>query len=209
MTDLDDLADSYAVAYDGHLRPEPPVVLLNVDVCRAYVEPTSPLYAGVEDSLAAIARLTDAARATGTPVIWTRVRYRPGGGDGGRFYEKVPALEAFVEGNPLGEWTPEACPADDELVVTKRYPSAFFGTDLAERLAADGVRTVVITGWSTSGCVRASALDALCHGFVPVVVRDAVGDRDRRPHEQNLFDLQAKYAEVVDEGTALGILTDG
>ncbi len=94
----------------------------------------------------------------------------------------------------------------DEQVVAKQYPSAFFGTDLAASLQADGIDTLLITGYSTSGCVRASALDALCHGFVPLVVRDACADRDERPHEANLFDLQAKYAEVVTLADALALL---
>ncbi|MFT5223074.1 MAG: maleamate amidohydrolase [Glaciecola sp.] len=203
MTELD---DNYAAAYAGVLAPGQRPALLNVDVCRAYVEVDSPLYAGVEASLESIARLTAVARTAGTAVYWTAVRYLPGGADGGRFYEKVPALEVFVEGNPLGDFTDVVAPSPEEPVVVKQYPSAFFGTTLAEDLHAAGIDTLVITGWSTSGCVRASALDALCHGFIPIVVRDAVGDRHPAPHEQNLFDLQAKYAEVVDEATATVIL---
>jgi nicotinamidase-related amidase len=87
-------------------------------------------------------------------------------------------------------------PLPDEPVITKQYASAFFGTSLASTLTAMGIDTVLIAGLSTSGCVRASTVDAVQHGFIPVVVRDAVGDRDPGPHEANLFDLQAKYAEV-------------
>jgi nicotinamidase-related amidase len=91
-------------------------------------------------------------------------------------------------------------------VVTKQYASAFFGTTLASQLKALGVDTVLIAGVSTSGCVRATAVDACQHGFVPLVVRDAVGDRHPGPHEANLFDLQAKYAEVVDLEAAAAYL---
>lgn len=203
---MGELEENYAVAYGGRLQPGQRVALLNVDVCRAYVEPASPLYAGVEDSLAAIARLTAVARSAGAPVVWTSVEYQPGGADGGRFFEKVPALELFVTGNPMRDWTSAVAPTEGESVHVKQYPSAFFGTSLADELHAADIDTLVITGWSTSGCVRASTLDALCHGFVPIVVRDAVGDRHPGPHEQNLFDLQAKYAEVVDEPTATAIL---
>ena len=91
--------------------------------------------------------------------------------------------------------------------MTKQYASGFFGTSLASTLSASGVDTVVVVGLTTSGCVRATALDAMQHGFVPVVVRDAVGDRDSRPHEANLLDLQAKYADVVSEAETLAALS--
>ena len=91
-------------------------------------------------------------------------------------------------------------------MIVKQYASAFFGTTLATTLNALGVDTVIITGVSTSGCVRATAVDALQHGFVPLVVRQAVGDRDQGPHESALFDLQAKYAEVVDEDSVISWL---
>ena len=106
----------------------------------------------------------------------------------------------------MGAFPPSLEPATGDMVVTKQYPSAFFGTPLASTLHADGIDTLLITGYSTSGCVRATALDALCHGFAPFVVRDACGDRDPRPQEQNLFDMQAKMAEVVSLDDALGLL---
>jgi maleamate amidohydrolase len=105
----------------------------------------------------------------------------------------------LVPGGPLGKIMPQITPGEHEIVIVKQYASAFFGTTLAATLNALGVDTVIITGVSTSGCVRATAVDALQHGFVPLVVRQAVGDRDPGPHESALFDLQAKYAEVVDE----------
>lgn len=203
----DELTDNYAGAFDGRLAPRGRVALLNIDVCRAYVDPASPLYAGVEDSLDAIARITAVAREHDHMVFWTSVEYEPGGADGGRFFEKVPALELFVQGNPMREWTDVVAPIPGEAVHVKQYPSAFFGTTLADDLRAAEVETLVLTGWSTSGCVRASALDALCHGFVPFVVRDAVGDRHPGPHESNLFDLQAKYAEVITLDTAVTLLS--
>ena len=133
----------------------------------------------------------------------TNVEYEPGGISGGMFFKKVPALKAFEKGSPEGAFPPSLQPAEGELIITKQYPSAFFATHLASTLRAAGIDTVFITGFSTSGCVRASALDALCHGFAPFVVREACGDRDVRPHEQNLFDMQAKMAEVVSEREAI------
>lgn len=201
-----DLAQNYAGAFDGRLPPGKRVGLLIVDVVMAYLEPSSPLYAGVEAALASNERLLAAAREGGAPVVFTNVVYRPDGLDGGLFFRKVPALQCFVAGSPLGAFPPTLQPRADELVISKQYPSAFFGTSLAPALHAMGVDTLIVTGFSTSGCVRASALDALCHGFVPFVAREACGDRHPSPHEANLFDLQAKYAEVIEEARAIELL---
>lgn len=177
--------------------------LLIVDFVRAYIEPGSPLYAGVEEAFESTKRLAAAARAARIPVIFTGVEYEPGGINGGVFYRKVGALKAFEKGSRLAQYCNGLEPQPGELLVLKQYASAFFGTSLAATLTAQGIDTVIITGVSTSGCVRATALDACQYGFIPMVVRDAVGDRDPRPHEANLFDLQAKYAEVVSEADVM------
>ena len=201
---MSDLTADYAAAGFGGRLPfgTRPAVLI-VDVCNAYLDPESPLYAGVESALASNIRLVDAARAAGVPVVFTRVLYCADGADGGLFYRKVPALKAYLPGNPLGDFPAGFGPRADEVVVTKQYASAFFGTSLAATLNAMRIDCLLITGFSTSGCVRATALDALQHGFAPFVVREACGDRGEGPHESNLFDLQAKYAEVVTETEAL------
>jgi maleamate amidohydrolase len=177
--------------------------LVVIDVVMAYLDKTSHLYAGVEDALASCERLVAAFRAAGAPVIFTNVVYHHDGVDGGMFYRKVPALKAFLKGSPLGAFPPTLQPLPDELVISKQYPSAFFGTSLAATLHTMGVDTVVLGGFSTSGCIRASALDALQYGFAPFVVREASGDRDSRPHEANLFDIQAKIGEVVAEADVI------
>lgn len=204
MTDL--AADYAAAGFDGHLPFGSRPALLMVDVCNAYLDPASPLYAGVEAALAANIRLLAAARAAGVPAIFTRVLYDANGTDGGLFYRKVPALAAYLPGNPLGDFPAGFGPLPGEVVVTKQYASAFFGTSLAATLNSLRIDCLLITGFSTSGCVRASALDALQNGFAPFVVRDACGDRAVAPHEANLFDLQAKYAEVIGEQRALELL---
>ncbi|PKP92467.1 MAG: isochorismatase [Alphaproteobacteria bacterium HGW-Alphaproteobacteria-16] len=202
-----DLNEDYAAAgFGGRLQMGRKAALLIVDVVMAYLDPQSPLYAGVESALASNERLAAAARAAGVPVIFTNVVYEPGGIDGGVFFRKVPALKAFARGSADGRFPDTLQPEPGELVVSKQYPSAFFGTSLASTLHAAGFDTLFVTGFSTSGCVRATALDALCHGFVPFVVRDACGDRDSRPHEQNLFDMAAKMAEVVSEAEAIELM---
>lgn len=205
---MSDLLDDYnRGGFGGALQPGKKPALLLVDVVMAYLTPDYALYSPrFEAALASCERLTAAAREAGVPVIFTNVVYRAGGADGGLFYKKVPALEAFLEGSPLGNFPESLQPRADEVVVTKQYASAFFGTSLAATLTTMGVDTVFVTGFSTSGCVRATALDALQSGFVPLVVADACGDRDERPHESNLFDLSKKYAEVVTEAEAIGLM---
>jgi nicotinamidase-related amidase len=182
--------------------------LLVIDFVQAYLVPGSPLYAGVEAARDAAAELLAAARAARIPVLHTNVTYQPGGRDGGIFFRKVPALACFEAGaHPeLAAFAPALEPIAGETLISKQYASAFFGTSLAPTLTALGVDTLLMAGVSTSGCVRASAVDCCQHGFIPVVVREAVGDRAPGPHEANLFDLQAKYAEVVDLATALRYL---
>ncbi|WP_324076369.1 MAG: isochorismatase family protein [Erythrobacter sp.] len=200
-------ADNYAGVYEGRLQPGQRPALLIVDLVTAYLTEGSPLFmADAAAALASNVRLAEAARAAGVPVVYTNVRYKPDGSDGGVFYRKAPVLKAFVEGSPLGAFPDAILPQPGERVFTKQYPSAFFGTGLAEALHAEGIDTLLITGYSTSGCVRASALDAMQYGFVPLVVREACADRHEGPHEANLFDLQAKYAEVISEAQALAVI---
>lgn len=194
-------------AFGGRLRFGDRPALIVVDAVMAYLQPGSSLYdPRFVTALAAIERLVAAARRFGIPVIFTNVVYQPGGADGGLFYRKVPALKAFERGNPLGDFPPSLQPDPDETIVSKHYASAFFGTTLASMLSVAGIDTLVVTGFSTSGCVRATALDALQHGFAPFVVREACGDRHPDPHAATLFDLQAKYAEVVNEVEAIELL---
>ena len=180
-----------------------PAVLV-VDLVRAYTEPDGPF--ALPDpgaAVAATASLVDAARSAGRPVLWTVVRYTSGLADGGLFVRKVPALAAFAEDAEGGWGEPALAPEPGEPVLAKQYASAFFGTSLAATLHAAGVDTVVVAGVSTSGCVRASATDALGHGLRPQVVGVACADRTPELHEQNLRDLDAKYADVVGLAEAL------
>lgn len=196
--------------FDRRLRPGRRPALLVIDFVRAYLVEDSPLYGGdgcASARLAAIGLLAG-ARSAGIPVLHTNVEYQPGGRDGGVFFRKVPALACFERGSrpDLAAFAEGLEPLAGETVVTKQYASAFFGTSLASTLTALGVDTLLLAGVSTSGCVRASALDACQHGFVPLVVREAVGDRAAGPHDASLFDLQAKYAEVIGLEQALDYL---
>ena len=194
------LQDNYARGGFGQSMPwgRRPALLV-IDFVRAYLVPGSPLYAGVEQARADCETLLRAARKAGIPVLHTRVEFQPGGRDGGVFFRKLPALACFEAGRhpELAAFAEGLEPVAGETVITKQYASAFFGTSLASTLTALGVDTLLIAGLSTSGCVRASAVDACQHGFVPVVVREAVGDRAPGPHEANLFDINQKYGDVL------------
>ena len=201
-----ELAENYRGAFDGRLGFGKAPALILVDFVEAYFNKDSPLYAGVDDALSSALRIRDSAREANIPVVYSNVVYKEGGADGGVFYRKVPALEVFVAGNPLGAWPAGLEPADNELVITKQYPSAFFGTSLAATLTASDIDTLIITGLTTSGCIRATCVDAMSHGFAPMVVADACGDRHDAPHDANLFDMNAKYADVVDEAAVMAYL---
>ena len=201
-----DLNENYRGVFAGSLGFGERPALILVDFVQAYFEKSSPLYAGVDDALTSALRIRDTARKAGVPVIYTNVVYQEGGGDGGVFFRKVPALKAFVAGSPLGNWPQGLKPAEDEIVLSKQYPSAFFGTPLADELTKRGIDTLIITGLTTSGCIRATCVDAMSHGFIPIVVADACGDRHQAPHDANLFDMNAKYGDVVNEKTVIDYL---
>jgi maleamate amidohydrolase len=172
--------------------------LVVVDVNRGFTDPASPLVCDLDDCVAAIARLLEAFRAAGLPVVFTTVVYDEFGKQAAAvFIEKVPALLVLEPGSPWVEIDPRIAPVEGEPVLSKHFASAFFGTTLASVLASAGVDTVVVTGASTSGCVRATALDAMQHGYRVVVPREAVGDRNQAAHDANLYDLDTKYADVV------------
>ncbi|MEO6505704.1 MAG: isochorismatase family protein [Terrimesophilobacter sp.] len=190
---------SFSAGFGGTVVLGRRPVVLSIDLMRSYFDPSSPLCLPSMSSLESAGRIVAAARAVGVPVMHTRTVYGPGGTDGGLFIRKVPALEMLIGDNPMNEIMPQVAPRENELVLVKQYASAFFGTSLSSTLQSSGIDTLVIVGVSTSGCVRATAVDALQHGFISVVVQDAVGDRTKEVHESNLFDLGAKYSEVVDE----------
>ena len=175
--------------------------LILIDFAQAYYDSASPLFGGegCRGALESALRLREIAHACGVPVVLSEVKYRKGGADGGIFFRKAPPLTCFVEGEPTQAFASGLAPREDEFIVTKQYPSAFFGTSLSASLTSAGVDTLILTGVTTSGCVRATCVDSMSHGFVTLVVREGVGDRDPRPHEANLYDMSAKYADVVSE----------
>jgi maleamate amidohydrolase len=172
--------------------------LIVVDVNVGFTDPASPLVCDLENVVDAIRRLLDEARRAEIPVVYTTVSYSEGDKRAAAtFIDKVPALLTLEAGSRWIEIDPRIAPRVDEPVLNKLFASAFFGTPLASLLASAGCDSVIVTGASTSGCVRATVVDALQHGYRPIVPREAVGDRNPDAHEANLFDIDAKYGDVV------------
>jgi len=199
--------DYYSAGFGHKLGFGQKPALVQIDWFKAYLETSSPLYAGVEAELEVAKTLLAAARKKGIPVVFTKVEYMPGGADGGHYYRKVPSLKHLYQGSPLTEFAKGMEPREGEFVLTKKYPSGFFGTNLASILTTLGVDTVLITGLSTSGCVRATVLDALQFGYIPVVVADACGDRSEEVQKANLFDMDIKCGDVESSQTVLEYLS--
>jgi len=202
----DNLQTNYEGVYGNAIGYGSKPALVLIDFVEAYFNQECALYADVQDALDSAIRILNAARKAGVLVVYTNVTYQASGIDGGRFFEKVMPLNNFVAGSAMGAWAPGLAPLDNELVVSKQYPSAFFGTSLSSTLTAAGIDTAILTGLTTSGCIRASCVDACSHGFRTIIVEDACGDRHAEPHNANLFDMNAKYADVVSEDSVVSYL---
>jgi len=182
--------------------------LLVIDLINAFTDPETDLGSDVEGVLARTERLLGAFRERDLPRYFTTVAYEKSYGDAGHFIEKAPALRELELGTEAVEVDDRVAPLDGERVVLKKYASAFFGTDLQTELTTHGVDTLVLAGVTTSGCVRATAVDGLQHGFRTIVPADAVGDRAEGPHRANLFDIDAKYGDVVATDDVLDVLDE-
>ncbi|EOY5052012.1 N-carbamoylsarcosine amidohydrolase [Serratia marcescens] len=204
----DTLSDNYRGVWGQRIGFGRRPALLAIDFMQAYTTEGAPLFApGVVSAVEESRELLACARRTGIPVIHTHIRYHAGHfADGGLWVKKAPVMKDMVEGNPLAAFCPPVAPLADEVVLSKQYASAFFGTALAPLLVAQGIDTLLMIGCSTSGCIRASAVDAVQHGFRAMVVRECVGDRHPGPHEANLFDIDSKYGDVVHKREALDYL---
>ena len=172
--------------------------LIVIDVNVGFTAPESPLVCDLDGVVAAIRQLLEEARRAEIPIVFTTVSYTEGDKrTAAAFIDKVPALLTLEAGSRWVEIDPRIAPREDEPVLNKLFASAFFGTALSSLLAANGCDSLIVTGASTSGCVRATAVDALQHGYRPIVPREAVGDRNPDAHAANLYDLDAKYGDVV------------
>ncbi|MFN0155001.1 MAG: isochorismatase family protein [Gaiella sp.] len=182
-----------------------PCVLV-IDFSCGFTDPECPLGADMTAEVTATRRLLDAARARDLPVVFTTIGFEPSLKDGGLWMQKAPSLAALQLGGKWVEIDPRLDLQPGEIVVMKKGASGFFGTNLASILVSQRVDSVILCGATTSGCVRATSIDLLQYGWPTMVPRECVGDRAQAPHEANLFDIQAKYADVVSLEDALGYL---
>lgn len=180
--------------------------LLIVDFVNGFADPNAFGGGNIPPAIKQTVPLLQTARRRGWPVAHTRIVFADDGADANVFSLKVPSMLGLTEHNPASAIVPELTPAAGEYVVRKTVPSAFSGTSLASWYTHRGVQTVVVAGCVTSGCVRASVVDAMSLGFRPIVVSDCVGDRAIAPHEANLFDMAQKCGDVMEYATLLSRL---
>jgi nicotinamidase-related amidase len=173
-----------------------PAVLV-IDFSCGFTDPACALGSDLTAEVEATRRLLDAARDRGLPVVYTTIGFEPSLKDGGLWLQKVPTLGDLQLGGRWVEIDERLGRREGEPVIVKKGASGFFGTNLASVLIAQGVDSVILCGATTSGCVRATAIDLLQYGWPTLVPRECVGDRAQAPHQANLFDIQAKYADVV------------
>ena len=176
------------------------LALVVVDMCRGFIDPSSPLGFECDELIEANIRLVNKFRENNLPVIFTTTLYRDQS-EASIFRLKIPDLNILVPGSDETSFLEELSPNKDETLIEKKFASAFFETSLANHLNQIQVDYVIVSGVTTSGCVRATALDSMQNNFLTIVAEDCVGDRDLNAHRANLFDLQAKYADVLQSDT--------
>lgn len=181
--------------------------ILVVDLSCGFTDAGSAVGSDLSGAVDATSRLLGVARPRGVPVVFTTIGFEPSLKDGGLWLQKMPALAELRLGERPVELDPRLERREEETVVLKKGASAFFGTNLAGILVSQGVDTVVLCGATTSGCIRATAVDLLQNGFPTLVPSECVGDRAQAPHDANLFDIQAKYADVVSLDEAIDYVT--
>lgn len=192
--------------FGADLDIKAPFGLLIVDFVNGFADPNVFGGGNIAAAIAQTVKLLAFARRANWPIGHSRIVFSPDGADRNVFSMKVQGLLTLTEDNPDSAIVPELTPRPGELVVRKGVPSAFFGTPLGPWLTQSGVQTLVVAGATTSGCVRASVVDAMSYGFRPLVLSDCVGDRAIAPHEANLFDMEQKYASVMTLDRALSAI---
>jgi len=181
--------------------------LIVIDMIRAFTDLESPLASKHDSQIEAINRLLEPARERQVPIIFSTVAYDPDFQSAGIWIRKIPAISWLVEGSEWVEVDERFNRRPNEMLLVKKYASCFFGTDLATRLINRGIDTLLITGCTVSGCVRATAVDSCSYGLHTIVIQEAVGDRAELPEIANLFDIDAKYGDVVELEEALTYLS--
>ena len=199
----DDISAYARQGFGTAMAPKAPYGLLIVDLVNGFADPAVFGGGNIPQAIEQTVGLLAHARKQGWPVAQSRIVFADDDADHNIFTLKVPGMLTLKEADHNSAIVPLLAPAAGELVVRKTVPSAFFGTSLAAWLSQRGVQTLLVAGAVTSGCVRASVVDAMQYGFRPLVVSDCVGDRAIGPHDANLFDMQQKYATVLTRDEAV------
>ena len=194
------------LGFGKSMQLKKPVGLLIIDFVNGFANPAVFGGGNITEAIKNTVPLLAHARAQGWAIAHSRIVFSDDDSDRNVFTMKVPGLLTLKERDHNSAIVPELAPQDGELVVRKTVPSAFFCTSLSPWLAQRGVQTLVVAGSVTSGCVRASVVDAMSWGFMPLVVSDCVGDRAIAPHDANLFDMKQKYATVMTRDEAIAAL---
>jgi len=205
----EDIAEQYrtrGIGAESGLGVRPALIV--IDMATAFTDPSYNVGVDLSDEIGQIQRLLPVFRARGLPVVFTTTMYHANLADGGRFIEKIPAVAELIEGTEGVEVNPIFSRDANDVVVVKKFPSSFQSTHLAAYLTSQQVDSVVLVGMSTSGCVRAAAIDAVSSGFKTLVVQDAVGDRHPGIHWANLFDIHTKFADVVSTDDIIELLAN-
>ena len=192
--------------FGGSIEPGVRPALLVIDLSRAFTDPTTPVGSDLDEVVRNNQRILAAGRASGIPIFFFTVAFMPDFSDAGVLIRKQPACRVLLQGTPAVDIDPRLAPRNDEHVIVKKAPSAFFGTNLAPMLIARRVDTLIVTGCSTSACVRYTAVDGFSYGYRVLIPHDAVGDRSREAHEASLHDLQTKNGEVVSTADVVAYL---
>ncbi|NMI02287.1 isochorismatase family protein [Pseudonocardia sp. K10HN5] len=204
---MDDVRERYAArGLGGRLQPGARPAVVVIDLIRGFTDPACSPGSDLSAVVAATRQVLDVARAADVPVVFTSITFAAAELDTTLWLVKMPAMRALLAGSKWVEVDDRLARRQDEAVITKQAASGFNGTDLAGRLAAAGADSLVLCGATTSGCIRATAIDACALGIPTFVPRECVGDRAAGPHEANLLDIDAKYADVIDLADALALL---
>lgn len=207
MSDLEHQHDYYAkIGFSERIGFGSRPAVLVIDMCRGITEAGNPMHIDMDEHIGHINAILDAARAAAAPVIFFTVEYHPDHTDGGWFARKVPLVKGLLAGSEASQIDPRLPMAAGDHLIKKKFPSAFYGTHLQSLLTHLGVDTTILAGNSTSGCVRATAIDAISGGFRPIVARECVADRAPLSHAVNLFDIDSKYGDVVAAGEVIAHL---
>jgi nicotinamidase-related amidase len=196
MSDTEEIYEESGITGDIGFGDSPAIVV--IDLQTAFTDPACSLGSDLDGTVKANADLLETAREHDVPIYFTRCVYRDDARDGAIFAEKIPSTAELTRDSEWLEIDPRLDPSDGDHIVEKQQPSGFFDTELDTMLTYEGIDTTVITGATTSGCVRATVVDACSHGYRPIVPEECVGDRAEDPHEANLFDMDSKYADVMD-----------